>query len=53
MAWDLDPSDIEVALHLSALYLERGEDREARLVLEKTRKQRPDPRLNEALESLP
>lgn len=53
IAWDLDPSDVGVALHLSALYAERGEDREARLVLEQTRKQRADPRLDEALSKLP
>ncbi len=53
LAWDLDSSDVDVALHLSALYAERGEDREARLVLEQTRKQAADPRLDEALSKLP
>lgn len=53
MAWDLDSSNVDVALHLSALYLERSEDREARLVLEKTRRLRPDERLDKAINALP
>ncbi len=53
LAWDLDPSNADVALALSALYVERSESREARRVLTETARRTPgDPRLTAALDAI-
>lgn len=53
VAWDLDPSNVPLAIELANLYAGRGETREARRILETTKRQRPDPRIDAALQKLP
>jgi tetratricopeptide (TPR) repeat protein len=51
IAWNLDPKNLDTALMIGDLYLTRGENREARYVLEIALGHHPgDPRLRAALE---
>ena len=53
MAWELQPENADIALSLSALYVERNESREARRVLQETGRRTPgDPRLQAAIDAL-
>ena len=53
LAWELEPTNADLALSLSKLYAQRGERQEARRILEVTARQvRGDARLGEALKAL-